>query len=99
MTAPKMDPKYWATTDGRRYTSVPAPVPVAWQRMLNDSGRIVYVSGAYSIERTQYVRGQHGFVVYRDGVKLSALAYYGLLRDAKARAATNAEGRDVVNVA
>jgi len=96
--APGYDPRHWATTDGRRHTSVPAPVPTVWTRMTNDRGQLTYVSGSYSIVRTVGPNGSRTFVVYRDGIELS-LSFTGMLWYAKERAVKNAEGRDVVNVA
>lgn len=96
--APGYDPRHWTTTDGHRHVSVPAPEPLVWTRMTNDAGRLVYVSGAYSIVRTIGPNGSRTFVVYRDGIEL-CLSFTGMLWCAKDRALTNARGRDVVNVA
>lgn len=92
-----LDPRHWATTDGHHYTSVPTTVPVDWKPTHADSG-LVYVSGAYKIVRMPYGATGSTYTVFRDGVELS-LAFFNRLRDAKARAVSNAEGRDVVNVA
>jgi hypothetical protein len=96
--APGYDPRHWATTDGHRHTSVPAPEPLVWKRTRNDQGQLVYLSSCYSIVRTVGPNGSRTFVVYRDGIKLS-LSFTGMLWCAKERAVVNAQGRDVVNVA
>lgn len=102
MTGPTPNAEYrnrrhWTTTDGHLHTSVPTTVPVDWKQKYTDDG-LTYVSGPYSIRRDPYCRTGYTYTVYRDGVDLG-LAFYSRLRDAKARAVTNAEGRDVVNVA
>lgn len=97
-----LDSRHWSTTDGHLHTSVPTTVPVDWKPRAADAG-LTYVSGAYTIARTRYASTRYAstgytYTVFRDGVELS-LGFYSRLRDAKERAVSNAEGRDVVNVA
>jgi hypothetical protein len=94
--APGYDPRHWTTTDGRRHISVPAPEPLVWTRMTNDAGRLVYVSGSYSIVRVGYGLTGACFHVHRDGIELP-LAFYARLWLAKERAVVNAQGGDTVN--
>ncbi len=90
------NPEYWSTRDGRRYISVPTRIPTGWTPA-ETKGRLVYVSGVYTIVRKPYGKS-YTFTVCRDGIDLP-LAFYSRLKDAKSRAVQNAQGRDVVNVA
>lgn len=92
----EMDSRHWATTDGHRFTSIPAPVPADWKKKYTDLG-LTYVSGPYTIRRDSYSRTGYSYELLRDGDPIGFL--YSRLRDAKDHAVRNAEGRDVVNVA
>ena len=102
MTAPKMDPRHWTTTDGHRYTSVPInppmPIPARYATCEDIGGRLCYVRGRYTIVREPYVGTSFTYTVLRDCKELP-LASYSRLKDAKERVARNAAGEDVVNVA
>lgn len=99
MTSEYDNRKLWVLVSdawGKDYVSVAAPVPVKWERKLDDKGRITYVSGQYTIRRALGAR--RSYTVFRQGVELS-LSLTSSLAVAKARAVKNAHGLDRVHVA
>lgn len=94
------DPKHWTSEDGHLHVSVPTAVPEKWSPRHTVNG-LSYFSqnGVYEIRRRPYGLSQWSYSVYRDGVELVLGGLYSLLRDAKARAVKNAQGKDTVHIA
>jgi hypothetical protein len=90
------DPRHWATTDGHHYVSIPTRVPTDWRQKHSDSG-LIYIHQPYVIRRDSHGSTGYSYTLLRDGVEIGLP--YRRLRDAKAHAVRNAEGRDEVHVA
>jgi hypothetical protein len=89
-----VDTTAWTTQDGHRYTSVPTEVPRIWERGYAMCG-LTYVSAGREYE---ILKTRNAYALYRNGRPLVLGTYYRL-KDAKARAVTNAQGLDVWNIA
>lgn len=89
--------KGFTTTDGHRYTSVPAEVPVTWHSFTDDD-ELLYAAGPYLIRRRKYgTKFSYDLCRDVDGYLTTIDPLFSRLKDAKARAVKNARGLDVVN--
>lgn len=89
----------FTTTDGHRYVSVPAEVPVDWSSWYDEDGFLLYGCGDYLIVRNLYVGERRSYSVHRDvNGRLTRIGWpYSRLKDAKEKAVQNAKGLDVFN--